>query len=165
MQDKKLIFDSTVLSNFLIANAAPLLCTRYLQRGVISWEVYDELSAGFRKEPALRGIDQLFSEKSFGLVTLSKKEHTFYITLLDSLGKGEASCIALARFSGNIVATDDKAARRICESHSIPCTGTIGILLAACREKHCDIDKADQLLSIMIKAGFYSPVRKISDII
>jgi len=93
------------LSNFLIANAPPLLCTRYPRRGVISWEVYDELSAGIQKRTRLtRHWSAIFGKNSFGLVTLSKKEHTFYITLLDSLGKGEASCIALARFSGNIVA-------------------------------------------------------------
>ncbi|HAJ79370.1 MAG TPA: hypothetical protein DCO75_06325 [Fibrobacteres bacterium] len=164
MPDKKLIFDATVLSNFLIANAGSVLVERYACRGIISWEVYDELSAGFRKEPALRQVEKLLSEKTLSLLTLSKKEHDFYIPLLDSLGKGEASGIAIARYSGHIVATDDKAARRKCEIYKIPCTGTIGILMAACQDGQLSVDKADHFLLEMIKAGFYSPVRKISAI-
>jgi hypothetical protein len=155
MPAKKLVFDSTVLSNFLIADAVSLLIKRYSHRGIVSWEVYDELSAGFKKEPSLCSVDLLFKTKDFDLVTLSKKEHVFYVSLLDSMGKGEASCIA----------SDDKTARRICEIHKIPCTGTIGILIAACRDGLLVLDKADQILMTMIDAGFYSPVRKISDVV
>jgi predicted nucleic acid-binding protein len=165
MPAKKLVFDSTVLSNFLLADAISLLIKRYSHRGILSWEVYDELSAGFKKEPSLCSIELLFKTKDFDLVTLSKKEHAFYVSLLDSMGKGEASCIALACFSQSIVASDDKAARRICEIHKIPCTGTIGILIAACRDGLLALDKADQILMTMIEAGFYSPVRKISDVV
>ena len=113
----------------------------------------------------MRRVDLLLTPKSFNLITLSKKEHSFSVTLLDSLGKGEASCIAYARYSHCAVATDDKAARRICERYKIPCTGTIGILLAACRNDELTIEKADQFLTGMTHAGFYSPVRRISDII
>lgn len=165
MPEKKIVFDATVLSNFFIADATSLLKKRYVHRGIISWEVYDELSAGFSKEPALRRVDLLLTPKGFDLITLSKKEHKFYVALLDSLGKGEASCIAHARYSHYAVATDDKAARRICKRYKISCTGTIGILLAAYRDGQLSIDRADQFLQAMMHAGFYSPVRRISDII
>jgi len=165
MPNKHIIFDATVLSNFLIAGATLLIKQRYLHRGVISWQVYDEISAGFRKEPTLRRIDSLLSQKSFKLITLSTKEHSFYVSLLDSLGRGEASCIAHARYSHYVVASDDKAARRICERYKIAYTGTIGILIAAYRDNQITIDKADEFLQAMIHAGFYSPVTRISDIV
>lgn len=164
MAEKKVVFDTTVLTNFLVADAASLLKKRYQHRGVILWEVYDELSAGFRKEPALRVIDALIAQKSFDLVTLSKREHTFYISLLDSLGKGEAACIAHARYNRYVFASDDKAARRICDYYKIACTGTIGILKAAFLGNHITLDTADKFLNAMIHAGFYSPVRRISAI-
>lgn len=165
MPVKKLVFDTTVLSNFLLADALPLLILRYQNRGVISWEVYDELTAGFRKSPAMHNIEQLMEQGTFSLVTLQKKEHSFYSTLLDALGKGEASCIALARFSCNIVASDDKAARRICDSHNISYTGTIGILISACRDGQLSLDNADKMHTKMVDEGFYSPVKRISDVV
>ena len=165
MPEKKVIFDATVLSNFIITDATTMIKNLYAHRGIITWEVFDELSSGSTKEPALRDVNLLLTPKCFNLITLSKKEHTFYVTLLDSLGKGEASCIAHARYSRCTVATDDKAARRICERYKISCTGTIGILLSACRDGVLTIEKADQLLQTMVHAGFYSPVRRISDII
>ena len=87
----------------------------------------------------MRRVDLLLTPKSFNLITLSKKEHSFSVTLLDSLGKGEASCIAYARYSHCAVATDDN--------------------------DELTIEKADQFLTGMTHAGFYSPVRRISDII
>jgi predicted nucleic acid-binding protein len=164
MPDKKLVFDATVLSNFFLADAVPLLIKRYHHRGIVTWEVYDELSAGFNKLPFLRRIESLLAPRHFNLITLSPKEHVFYASLLDSFGKGEASCIAIARSSHHVVATDDKAARRQCEIHGISYTGTIGILVASCREGQTTSVEADRILHYMIRAGFYSPVRKISDV-
>lgn len=164
MQDKKFVFDTTVLSNFLFAGEISLLINRYRGRGIISWQVYDELSAGYKKKPILQNIEQLFVNGHFDLVTLSNKEHKFYLSLLDVLGKGEASCLAVAQRSRIFVVSDDKAARRLCEAHKIKFTGTIGILIAACQDRVIEITQADIILSSMIDAGFYSPVSKISDL-
>ena len=40
-------FDAVVLSNFLFADAVTLLRERYRNKGMITREVYDEISAGF----------------------------------------------------------------------------------------------------------------------
>jgi predicted nucleic acid-binding protein len=165
MPDTTLVFDATVLSNFLLADALELLAKRYRHRGIVTWEVYDELSAGFNKSPSLRRIESLLAPRHFTLIALSKKEHGFYVSLLESLGKGEASCVAVARSSRYVVVTDDKAARWRCEIHGIRYTGTIGILLASCREGQITAAEADRFLQSMICAGFYSPVRKISDVV
>ena len=160
----KIIFDTTVISNYLLSDAGSVISNYYKTRGIITREVYDELAAGRRTTPVLQNIDHCIGLRKFELISLSKKEHEFYISLLDSLGKGEASCIAFAKYSGGVVATDDKAVRRICDSFKIPVTGTIGILVMLCREGHTSIDSADALLSKMIHNGFYSPVRRISEL-
>lgn len=165
MHEKRYIFDSTVLSNFLLADAFALLVERYRDIGFVSSQVYDELSSGFLREPALRRIESVIGKKGFELITLSTREHGFYITLLGFLGKGEASCIAHARFSPCVVVSDDKACRRACDLHKIKYTGTIGILKAACNDRQIGVEKADLILDAMIQAGFYSPVRKISEVI
>lgn len=51
MPAKKLIFDTSVLSNFIVAEAETLLIKKYARRGVIPREVYDELSAGYKIVP------------------------------------------------------------------------------------------------------------------
>ena len=47
----------------------------------------------------------------------------------------------------------------------IPFTGTVGILKASLLDGQVTLDQADDILSKMIKAGFYSPVRSIADIV
>lgn len=164
MREKSYIFDATVLSNFLLVDGLAFLVERYRDSGLVSSQVYDELSSGFSREPALRQIENVIGKKGFDLITLSPKEHGFYITILGFLGKGEASCIAHARFSPCVVVSDDKACRRTCDLCKIKYTGTIGILSAACDDRQLSIEKADLMLAAMIQAGFYSPVRKISEV-
>lgn len=42
---------------------------------------------------------------------------------------------------------------------------TEGILIACCRDESLTPEKADAMLSEMIKAGYYSPVTRISDLV
>ena len=66
---------------------------------------------------------------------------------------------------GGIVATDDRAARSACDYRRIPCTGTIGILRACCRDGSLSATEADAALQAMVDAGFYSPVHRLSDLV
>jgi len=61
--------------------------------------------------------------------------------------------------------TDDRAARGQCSLLKIPFTGTIGILKAAFLEGQISLSQADDILGKMIKTGFYSPIRNLSDIV
>ena len=127
-------------------------------------EVHDELVSGIPLNKALEQIDTLIESRIFKLVTLSKKARRTYFELTRSLGKGEASCIAFAKHQSAIVATDDRAARNQCLQMKIPTTGTIGILKASVLDGIIEPNTADDILSRMISAGFYSPVQKISNI-
>ena len=165
MPEKKWIFDTVALSNFLLSDSISILEERYGNRGMITWEVYDEISAGIMEYPQLKQIDRLTGPKIFKLITLSETEHDQFLELIGHLGKGEAACIAAAKERQAIVATDDRAARGQCSLMNIPFTGTIGILKAAFHEGQISLFQADDILGKMIKAGFYSPIRSISDIV
>ena len=80
------------------------------------------------------------------------------------LGRGESSCLAIAKVSNSIVVTDDRSARQQCNKSNIPFTGTIGILKACVRDGSIELHEADIYLDKMINQGFYSPVRSISEI-
>jgi predicted nucleic acid-binding protein len=99
-----------------------------------------------------------------GQKTMSLKERLAYAELLGNLGSGEASCLACAQVNGGIVATDDKIARESCRDRGVAVTGTLGILLAACKDEEISFDDADAALQRMIDKGFYSPVSRISDL-
>ena len=165
MPEKNWIFDTATLSNFLLSDSTFILEIRYPKRGLITSEIYDELSAGMVEYPKLKHIDQLVDDEIFKLVSLSRKEHKHFRQLIVHLGKGEASCIAYAKERDVIVATDDRSARRQCSHMKIPVTGTIGILKASVLDGHLKLDQADTTLTKMTDAGFYSPLRSIADII
>ena len=75
MPEKIWIFDTVSLSNFLLSDSMLILNKRYRRCGVITGEVYDELSAGFADYPILKQVDKLIDDKVFRLVSLSRQEH------------------------------------------------------------------------------------------
>jgi len=165
MPDTRWIFDAVSIGNFFLSGGEELLLRRYSRRMVISWQVYDELTAGAIRFPALRKIQALVTHKRLPVVTLTSGEHAEYSHWIRRLGKGESACLAVAHARSWTVVTDDKAARQECASAGIAVTGTIGILVAACRDRQVRVEEADALLCGMIEAGFYSPVASISKIL
>ena len=165
MPEKIWIFDTVSLSNFLLSDSMLILNKRYRRCGVITGEVYDELSAGFADYPILKQVDKLIDDKVFRLVSLSRPEHRHLQDLIGHLGKGEASCIAYAKERKAIMVTDDRTARKQCSLIKIPVTGTVGILKASVLDGQIPLDRADDILQKMIAAGFYSPIRNIADIL
>ncbi len=165
MPEKKWVFDTVVLSNFFLSDSIFILEERYPKCAVITRQVYDELSSGMADYPELKQIDNLFKNKAFKLVSLSSKEHQHFLQMIGFLGKGEASCIALANEQTAIVVTDDRAARKQCSLMKVPVTGTVGILKASVLEGNISLARADKSLQKMIDAGFYAPIRSLADIV
>ena len=165
MPEKKWIFDTVVLSNFLLTDSIGLLKKRYSRRAIVAWEVYDEITAGQAANPDLKTIDELIEKHHFELCAMSRKERQVYSGLISNLGRGEAASIALAQSRKAIMCTDDKAARKECSRLGAAFTGTIGILKAACTESQIAPAQADSILGKMVENGFYSPVRSISSLV
>ena len=165
MPEKGWYFDTVSISNFLLSGSDHFLKTRYHKRAFITWQVYDEICTGSVKYPALSKIETLLSNKTFMLLPLPGQARQFYSNLIIHLGKGEASCIAAAEVLKGIVVTDDRSARQQCRHYNIQFTGTIGILKAGVIDGTIHLNQADMVLGKMIKQGFYSPVRSISEII
>ena len=164
MPEKRWVFDAVTLCNFLLSGSTRILEKRYRRRSVIRSQVFDEISAGIREHRELNRLHTLIANGSFRMVSLSAPEMKRYQTLIGHLGKGEASSIAYARGRNVIVVTDDRAARAQCSRMRISFTGTIGILAASVQDRQIHLAQADAILRKMIQAGFYSPVRSISDI-
>ena len=166
MHRRKWIFDTVVLSNFLLSDSLFLVEKRYNGKGVITGEVYGELTAGFASYPQLQhpSVDELIDSGVFELTSLSRKELKIYKQLIGHLGRGEASCIAIADNRNTTMVSDDRAARSRCIQMNIPVTGTIGILKASVIDGLLTTANADEILQKMVEKGFYSPIRSMADI-
>lgn len=165
MPEKSWVFDTVVLSNFLLADCLFILEERYHQRGFLTVEVYDEISAGIAEFPKLRRVETLIENRILDLISLSSEERLHYLELINHLGKGESSCLAFSTKHTCTVMTDDRAARSQCSQMKLPFSGTLGILKASCLDLQISQSQADRILDEMVRQGFYSPIRKISDIL
>ncbi len=166
MPESLYFFDTVTLSNFALTSSISLLMQRYGSRLLVTGEVLDEIAAGIAGGySSLNEIQKLVENNTFSHVVLNPAERKLLHQLLRQLGSGEASCIVAATHRNGIVATDDRAAREICAEREIRCTGTVGILKASCQENLISSHEADSLLHQMEVNGFYSPVKRISDIL
>ena len=160
------VFDTAVLSNFALAGRIALLRQRYAKHGAVSCEVLAEIAAGIAAgHERLRSVFSLVDDRSFRMLSLSEAERNVYVRLRRNLGSGEASCLALAGTRHAIVVTDDRMARGVCDELGLRYTGTVGILVASCREKMLSPEEADGVLAAMIDAGFFSPVNRITGVL
>ena len=166
-ETKRWYLDTVVLSNFTLAGRLDVLIRRYGKRAHLTQEVLGEISDGVAAGyAALRAVEDAVAARDLSSAKpLTVEERPLFGDLLRPLSSGEASCLACAQIRGGIVATDDRAARSACDDRRIPCTGTIGILRACCRDGSLSATEADAALQAMVDAGFYSPVRWLSDLV
>ena len=159
--------DTVTLCNFALCGRFGLLLDRYGASLCVTEQVRVELAAG--RAGGYVGLEAVEEALSAGSILpaepMQTAEHALFAELLRTLGAGEASCIALARHRGGVVATDDRTARRRCFDLGIPVTGTIGILKALCVDRTVSAEEADAVLGRMVEIGFYSPIRRISDLL
>lgn len=160
-------FDTVTLANFALTDSFHLLTGRYGRSLFVTEPVRTELAAGHIHGHL--GLEVVESSIAAGDIStagsMTAAESTLFGELVRTLGAGEASCIALARHRGGTVASDDRAARSLCTQHHVPVTGTVGILKALCVHGTLSSGEADATLSRMVERGFYSPVRRISDVL
>ena len=166
MRDRLFFCDTVTLSNFVLAGAVDLLVSRYGRRLVLTDEVLDEVAGGIvAGYTELAMVEGVLEKGHLGRTSVTAKEWKTKLDCLRTLGSGESSCIACAFHRKGTVMTDDRAARRYCDERGIPFTGTVGILLAACRDGDLEVHQADAILARMVERGFYSPVRNIASLL
>lgn len=161
-------FDTVTLSNFALAHSMDPLVDRYDRRLLVTHEVRAEIDDGIASGfDDLSVIDDLIFAGKIALAPPIETavERKFYLEYLRTLSAGEASCIVCAAARGGIVVTDDYAARKHCQEKGLTVTGTIGILRRLYQEDVITQHRADEILTVMISAGFYSPIKSFKDFI
>lgn len=159
-----IIFDTNVLSNFVLAGRLGLLRVLYPDNACCTGFVVSEVLRGLRLGHS--GLEPLSHSIAAGWPRQedlsTSAERQLYALISTSLGDGESSCLALAAHRGYVFACDDRMARNEAARLGVPLTGTVGILIKAVRIGTIELKEANVILRKMIEAGFYAPVKKIT---
>lgn len=152
------VADTTVWSNFAHAGQPRLVPAAY--PGVASpQQVLDEIAEGQRLGH-LGDFDWRFVKR----VRLTREEARSAARLEESLGRGEAACLAVAAARGIVVLTDDRDARTVAGSLGVQVSGTLGVLSHLVEMGALAVTEADGLLTEMIRAGYRSPVASLIEL-
>lgn len=152
------VADTTVWSNFAHAGQPRLVPAAY--PGVVSpQQVLDEIAEGQRLGH-LGDFDWRFVKR----VRLTRNEARTAERLEQTLGPGEAACLAVAGARGIVVLTDDRNARTVAGSFGVQVSGTLGVLLHLVEMGAFPLAEADALLTEMIRAGYRSPVASLTEL-
>ena len=160
-----IIFDTNVVSNFVLAGRLGLLRELYPDNACCTGFVVSEVLNGVRLghlglEPLSHAIASGWPRQE-DLATSAERQ--LYALISMSLGDGESSCLALAAHRGYVFACDDRLARNEAARLGVPLTGTVGILIKAVRTGAIELKEANAILRKMVKAGFYAPVKRVTE--
>jgi predicted nucleic acid-binding protein len=152
------VVDNTLLSNFAHIQQPQLLATAFDQP-VTVLAVRDELEVGVQTM-RIPSVDWSW----LPIIELTEEERIMAEHLNQTLGRGEAECIALAKSRQWIILTDDRDARRTAREAGLLVSGTLGALMNLVRSKTLSLIEADQFLAIMKKKGYRCPVNSLSEL-
>jgi len=155
----RVITNATVLSNFILVKGWNIL-QKAMASLCTTLEVIEEIKFGVE-----RGVLPATDLSQIEVLEMNTEEKKVFVRLAERLGKGEASCIAVAMTRGLKMLTDDLDARKYAQKLGIPVSGTIGLLALALDKKIITKEQGNYLLSEMIKMGFYSPVESLDEIL
>jgi len=151
-----ILLDNTVLSNFALVKQMALLKEYCGDKAASTNNVFDEFKQGVK--------ERIFTDTEFDWIRgldLSEKENTMFLNFCKKLGKGEASCLAIAISRGHDLLSDDMAVRKIALREGVRFSGSIGVLLELTRMGGIGLEKGNEILNGFIKCGYYSPVNKL----
>lgn len=152
------VIDNTVLSNFAHVQR-PRLLEQAFDNLVSVPAVMEELTIGQE-----RGLIPTVEWSWLSIIELTTSEKMLSQEIGQTLGRGEAECIAVAQSRALFILSDDRDARRIAQRKGIVVTGTLGALMNLIRRDVLSLSDADKLLQIMRQQGYRCPVNSLSEL-
>ena len=161
MEKELVLVDNTVLSNFALIERDDILNSLFKDLLYTTHEVLQELRLGEDK-----GILPKRDWRWIKILKIESSQEEFLFSLFtDTFGKGESSCLSIAKARTFKVLTDDLDARKLAQRIGIPISGTIGILVSAIREGILSINEGNAMLLKMVEKGYFSPLEKLDELI
>jgi predicted nucleic acid-binding protein len=152
------VVDNTLLSNFAHIQQPKLLESAFDQPVTVR-AVMDELEVGVQTA-RIPSVDWSW----LPVIELTDDERVMAEHLNQTLGRGEAACIALAKSRQWIILTDDRDARRAAREVGLMVSGTLGTLMNLVRDNTISLAEADEFLATMKRRGYRCPVNSLSEL-
>jgi len=151
------LVDNTVLSNFAKVNRMDLL-RKAFEKLYVTEQVLEEFRVGVE-----RGVLPNIPI-DFEVLKIKEDELELYDSLRIKLGRGEASCLAIAKNRSMKFLTDDSDARKVANILGVSVSGTIGVLVRCVEKGLITKEEGNKILKEMLVKGFYSPISDLSDL-
>ncbi len=155
-----ILTDNTVLSNFTLIHHPEFISQAFIEAVGTTEQVFHELEKGVQLG-RLPECDWEWMQR----LRLTGAENAQFRQLVRHLGKGEASCLAVAFHRNYKIATDDRDARQWAIQLTIPHTGTLGILATLVKQGVMTLDEGNTWLRQMIEIGYYSPILNLDELV
>lgn len=146
------LLDTTILSNFAHAQRPDWVRLALGSQAATTPAVMAELRRG-----ETLGFVPHVDWRWLPVVNLTKAEQTRFAQYRDVLDRGEAECLAVAVVRNGRFFSDDLAARRLAQTHDIPVSGTLGLLLHLIQQQQIPLPAAEDALAQMRQAGYRAP--------
>ena len=165
--EKIILIDADVVSHFIYAGEIIFLPHIFDYKIYILDKVYAELE---RFPNRKREVDNIINMKLFELMPFPEENADIrkeYALLKKGLkGEGESACMAIARFTGNILASSNlKDTAQYCKTHNINYLTTMDFLCYALKKGIFTIERCNDFISKVLKAGNRLPVTRMQDYI
>ena len=158
----KWLIDNTVLSNFALIDQLRLLSEFLRDKLLVTQEVKNEFLNGINAGKLPEGCDiEWINIISFK----DTKEQNMFIKLCERFGKGESSILSIAINRKWKIITDDIDARKMAQREEIAVTGSIGLLVYLIKKGNILLTDGNRMLEKMIKAGYFSPINSLNNLL
>lgn len=152
------VVDNTVLSNFAHVEKPTLLRAAF-DKLVVSRAVMGELA-----EDERLGRVPSVDWNWLSIIELTAEEQLQADKFGQTLGRGEAECIALAQSRKWMVLTDDRDARQTARTADVVVSGTLGALMNLVHAGTLSIADSDRLLAQMKQHGYRCPIDSLAEL-
>jgi predicted nucleic acid-binding protein len=149
---KYILVDADVLSHFMMSGNILIFSKIFPNKKVVLEIVADEI----RRHPKLKVyMNQLIQLKQITEIPLPQKPEILkeFASLKKTKGPGESACMAMARFSKDIIASNNwKDIKAYCEIHQIEYLSTMDFIYEAYQSKILSLAKCDLMIHNLITA-------------
>lgn len=163
---KIILIDADVVSHFIKGGEIYSLKNIFPNEIKILDKVYKELEKHAGKKIQ---IDNLINQNILEIYQFPEenqdiKKEYFYIKNKLFKGEGESACLAVVRYTNNIIASSNlKDIKHYCTMHSIDYLTTMDFLCEALKIGLFDVSRCNSFISAVIARGSILPVTKIED--
>lgn len=163
-EQKIILVDCDVLSHFIVGGGILDLTKIYDHPLKVLDKVHAEITRFKSRSDVIEGIFKAFPELIMPFPEDNFDIKKEYFRLRRTMGDGESACLAVARFTSNIVASSNlRDIKSYCEEHELEYLTTMDILVDAKAKGVMTEEDCDAFITKVLAHGSRLPVTNLSN--